>query len=116
MLAVWPVTGELGAAIPGILEALGAVRAMTREAGFQFAAGLAPGRARIYVDSRRPSRGWELAGPFYLARWMMNLSAQRGRPLVTRALASASQAGGPKRVGRVAVEEGRFIQLFELPG
>jgi tRNA A-37 threonylcarbamoyl transferase component Bud32 len=119
VLAVWPVTGELGTAIPAILDAVGAVRAMTRDAGFQLAAGLAPGRARIFVDSRRPSRGWELAGPFYLARWMMNLSAQRGRPLVTRALAQPPLAQGaprPERVGRVAVEEGRFIQLFELPG
>jgi hypothetical protein len=114
VLAVWPITGELGAAVPAILDAVGVVRAMTREAGFQLAAGLAPGRARIFVDSRRPSRGWELAGPFYLARWMMNLSAHRGRPLLTRALAQ----GGARhdRVGRVAVEEGRFIQLFELPG
>ena len=85
----------------------------TLRAGYRLSAGVAPGVARISPDSRRPADGWELAGPFYLARWMMNLSAHRGRVLLTEV--------GRKQVnrrssllGRIPIQGNRYINLYEL--
>ena len=76
-------------------------------------AGLAPGVARIQADSRRPGEGWELAGPFYLARWMMNLSAHRGRALLTEVGAQHMQ-GRTTLLGRIPIQGSRYINLYEL--
>ena len=96
------------------IDAVQQARAAARDGGWQLAAGLAPGKARVFPDTRRPARGWELAGPFYLARWMMNLSAHRGRLLLTKTAAEVAPDRGAERLGRVALEEGKYIHLFEL--
>jgi hypothetical protein len=76
-------------------------------------AGLAPGVARIHADTRRPSDGWELAGPFYLARWLMNLSAHRDRLLLTEVAAARSSAR-TRVLGRIPIQGNRYIHLCEL--
>ena len=86
---------------------------IARDMGYRLSAGLAPGVVRISTDTRRPAAGWELAGPFYLARWMMNLSAHRGRVLLTEV--GARQI--PSRsalLGRIPIQGNRYINLYEL--
>jgi hypothetical protein len=69
--------------------------------------------ARIRSDNHRPAEGWELAGPFYLARWMMNLSAHRGRLLLTEV--GARQIDAPTvMLGRIPIQGNRYINLHEL--
>lgn len=114
ILAVWLVDESLDVTIPLAVEAVQAVREAARLEGYYLATGLAPGKASIFADTRRPARGWELAGPFYLARWMMNLSAHRGRLLITRAAVSHLGREGAQRLGRVSIEEGRYIHLYEI--
>jgi hypothetical protein len=57
--------------------------------------------------------GWELAGPFYLARWMMNLSAHRGRVLLTE-VAARQVASRTTLLGRIPLQGNKFINLYEL--
>ena len=100
LLAVWVVDDRLAPVFGVASDAAHALWTASRHSGFQMAAGLAPGHASILRATSRPDVGWELAGPFYLARWMMNLSAHRGHVLTTgvgrRAVAhrSASEVGG----------------------
>ena len=82
MLACW-ADGELDANLNHAIEVGVKLRKWCHERGYQVSAGIAPGVAQLRSDTGRPPTGWELAGPFYLARWMMNLSAHRGRILLT---------------------------------
>lgn len=88
-------------------------KAATRS-GYRISAGVAPGVARIQSESGRPGEGWELAGPFYLARWMMNLSAHRGRVLLTEV--GAKQVGDRRTalLGRICIQGNRYINLYEV--
>jgi hypothetical protein len=113
LLAVWTARAGLR---PVIETAVSAAREMgkdARKAGFRMSAGLAPGVARIHADTRRPSEGWELSGPFYLARWLMNLSAHRDRLLLTEVAASRSSAR-TRLLGRIPIQGNRYIHLCEL--
>ncbi len=90
-----------------------ALQKATIQTGYRLSAGLAPGVARVNPDTRRPAEGWELAGPFYLARWMMNLSAHRGRVLLTE-VGSRQVAGGTVLLGRIPIQGNTFINLYEM--
>lgn len=113
LLVVWTARAGLR---PVIEKAVSVATEMSREArrlGFRTSAGLAPGVARIHADTRRPSEGWELAGPFYLARWMMNLSAHRDRLLLTEVAATRTSARS-RLLGRIPIQGNRYIHLYEL--
>ena len=114
VLAVWVVDETLAETMSAAVDAVRALRTTSRHEGFRMAAGVAPGRARVFSDTRRPARGWELAGPFYLARWMMNLSAHRGRLLLSRGGVQHVEGLDATRLGRVSIEDGRYIHLYEL--
>lgn len=115
LLAVWTVEEDLAKTVPHAVGALRALRDVARQAGCRLGVGIAPGKARIFEDTRRPGRNWELSGPFYLARWMMNLSSDRDRMVVTGVTAREVPAAEPQSVGRLGIEDGRFIQLYEIP-
>ncbi len=87
---------------------------LTQRLGYRLSAGVAPGVARVLVESGRPPDGWELSGPFYLARWMMNLPAHRGRVLLTEV--GSRQVEGTRTVmlGRICIHSNRFINLYEV--
>ena len=87
---------------------------MTQDAGYRLSVGVARGVARIVEDTSRPPEGWELSGPFYLARWMMNLSAHRGRVLLTEVGARHVGEGRHTLLGRVSIQGNRYINLYEL--
>jgi serine/threonine protein kinase len=90
-----------------------ALKAASESAGYRLSAGVAPGVARIEAGTERPEEGWELAGPFYLARWMMNLSAHRGRPLITEVGARAAGREAAL-LGRISILGNRYINLYEV--
>jgi hypothetical protein len=107
--------GELRESLDSAIQTALQLKTVTKRAGYRLSAGLAPGVARLGPDTRRPGDGWELAGPFYLARWMMNLSAHRGRPLLTEVGANA--AGKDHKtalLGRISILGNRYINLYEV--
>jgi serine/threonine protein kinase len=113
-LVVW-VGGDIKERLVAATDLAVAMKHGTRKAGYRLAAGLAPGVARLHRGSSRPAEGWELAGPFYLARWMMNLSAHRGRLLLTEVGAKNIEGRHPTELlGRISILGDRFINLFEL--
>jgi hypothetical protein len=113
MLVVWVAQGGLRASIGCAVQAAEVIQTATVAAGYRLSAGVAPGVARISADTRRPADGWELAGPFYLGRWMMNLSAHRGRILLTEV--GAQRVGGrTNALGRIPIQGNRYINLYEL--
>ncbi|MFM2163142.1 MAG: hypothetical protein RLZZ383_2654 [Pseudomonadota bacterium] len=118
VLAVWPVRGDLPETMDRALGAVQQVRAAAREAGFIMAAGVCPGKAKLFPDSGRPGAGWELLGPFFMARWMMNLSAHRGRVVLTKAGVDALRRGPARQagevLGRLTVDGQKQIQLFAI--
>ncbi len=113
MLVVWIARGGLREALSRAVETARALQQVTALAGYRLSSGLAPGVARLVSDTRRPGEGWELAGPFYLARWLMNLSAHRGRILLTE-VASRQVPHRSSLLGRIPIHGDRFIKLFEL--
>jgi serine/threonine protein kinase len=113
LLVVWVARGGLRASIKKAVDVAQGLQQATLGSGFRLSAGLCPGVARIDANTRRPKDDWELSGPFYLARWMMNLSAHRGRVLLTEV--GAQQVGkGSSLLGRIPIQGNRYINLYEL--
>jgi len=113
MLVVWVARGGLREALSRAVETARMLQQSTTQAGYRLSSGVAPGVARLNPDTRRPGDGWELAGPFYLARWLMNLSAHRGRILLTE-VASTQVGAKSTLLGRIPIQGDRFINLYEL--
>jgi serine/threonine protein kinase len=114
-LVVWIAKGGLRDAIGRAVRAGKTLQEVTVAAGYRLSVGITPGVARLMANTKRPSPGWELAGPFYLARWLMNLSAHRGRLLLTE-VASKQLEERTKLLGRIPIQGNRFINLHELEG
>lgn len=114
MLVVWVSRDGLKEDLPRAVETALALRKSTQRAGYRLSAGVAPGVARIVSERRRPPEGWELAGPFYLARWMMNLSAHRGRVLLTEVGAKQVEGQRTTPLGRISIQGNRYINLYEV--
>ncbi len=113
LLVVWTARAGLRPVVEKAVESAREMGKDARQAGFRMSAGLAPGVARIHADTRRPSEGWELSGPFYLARWLMNLSAHRDRLLLTE-VAAARASARTRVLGRIPIQGNRYIHLCEL--
>jgi serine/threonine protein kinase len=112
-LVAWAAATGFRDAVSRAVKLALSVQRVTSAAGYRLSAGVAPGVARIFPETRRPAEGWELAGPFYLARWMMNLSAHRGRVLLTEV--GARQVGrGTVLLGRIPIQGNRYINLYEV--
>ena len=114
MLVVWVTPGDLKGVLQQAVQTALMLRKSTEKAGYRLSAGVAPGVARVEGDGGRPPEGWELAGPFYLARWMMNLSAHRGRVLLTEVGARQLAAGAAAPLGRISIQGNRYIKLYEV--
>ena len=114
MLVTWVAGDNIKEALEKAVNASALLRKTTHRTGYRLSAGVAPGVARLLPDTHRPPEGWELAGPFYLARWMMNLSAHRGRVLLTEV--GSRQAGAQKTslLGRISIQGNRYINLYEV--
>jgi serine/threonine protein kinase len=113
LLVVWTATNGFRETVSRVVAAAQQLHRLTQHAGYRLSAGIAPGVARIRSDNHRPAEGWELAGPFYLARWMMNLSAHRGRLLLTEV--GAKQIEAPTvMLGRIPIQGNRYINLHEV--
>jgi len=113
MLVVWVARGGLRSSIGRAVKTAEELKQLTTQAGYRLSAGVAPGVARVQSDTRRPAEGWELAGPFYLARWMMNLSAHRGRVLLTE-VGARQMKERTSSLGRIPIQGSRYINLYEL--
>ena len=113
LLVVWVARGGLRETVSRAVRAALALQQATLRAGYRLSAGVAPGVARLTPDTRRPQDGWELAGPFYLARWMMNLSAHRGRVLLTE-VGRRQVNKKTTMLGRIPIQGNRYINLYEL--
>ncbi len=114
MLVCW-ISSELKDTLDSAVRTTMALKNATHRAGYRLSAGVAPGVARVDSHSGRPGEGWELAGPFYLARWMMNLSAHRGRPLLTEVGAKQVDEGQQvSLLGRISILGNRYINLYEV--
>lgn len=113
MLICWPVTTGFRETVTRAVKTSLQLQRLTAQAGYRLSVGVAPGVARILPETRRPAEGWELAGPFYLARWMMNLSAHRGRVLLTEV--GARQVDEKSTLlGRIPIQGNKYINLYEV--
>jgi len=112
-LVVWVAEGGFRDAIRRTIGAARELRQVTEDAGYRMSVGIAPGVVRISADTHRPGAGWELAGPFYLARWLMNLSAHRGRILLTEVGAKHIEEQ-TQQLGRIPIQGNRYINLYEV--
>ena len=113
LLVVWSAE-DLKPTLAAAVDTALTLRKVTQRSGYRFSAGVAPGVARIHPDTERPGDGWELAGPFYLARWMMNLSAHRGRVLLTEVGAKQVEKRRTSLLGRISIQGNRYINLYEV--
>lgn len=113
ILVVWVAPRGIPETIRTVVGCARALQRVTVEAGYRLSAGVAPGVARIAPDTQRPPEGWALAGPFYLARWMMNLSAHRGRVLLTE-VGAQEVKDHTTLLGRIPIQGNRHINLYEL--
>ena len=114
LLVTWVASGGFRDAISRAVGVSQKLHWAATDAGYRLSVGIAPGVVRIHPDNKRPSPGWELAGPFYLARWLMNFSAHRGCTLLTE-VAARHVEGRTKLLGRIPIQGNRFINLYEMP-
>ncbi len=112
-LVVWLVKEGLRDTLSRSVSCALRLQRLTLQSGYRLSAGIAPGVVRLQSDTQRPDEGWELAGPFYLSRWMMNLSAHRGRVLVTE-VGKRQIAISTQQLGRIPIEGSRYINLYEV--
>ncbi|MDP2311410.1 MAG: serine/threonine-protein kinase [Pseudomonadota bacterium] len=113
LLICWTVTQGFRDTVSKAVRTSIALQKATAAAGYRLSVGVAPGVARVLPETRRPAEGWELAGPFYLARWMMNLSAHRGRVLLTEVGARQVEEG-TTLLGRIPIQGNKYINLYEV--
>ena len=113
-LVCWVAREGLKTALKQSVEVAVALKETANQAGYRASAGIAPGAAQLSVKTNRPPPGWELAGPYYLARWMMNLSAHRGRILLTEVGRQQVDTHVCDPLGRISIQGNRYIQLYEL--
>ena len=113
LLVCWRVDDKLRDVITSAVETAIHLRKAAVRVGYRIAAGVAPGVARLDPDVGRPPEGWELSGPFYLARWMMNLSAHRGRILLTE-VGARQISDRTFLLGRISIQGNRYINLYEV--
>ena len=113
LLVVWVASGGFRDAIAKAVATSQKMQWVAQDAGYRLSVGIAPGVVRIQTDSKRPTTGWELAGPFYLARWLMNFSAHRGCTLLTE-VAARHVEGRTQLLGRIPIQGNRFINLYEM--
>lgn len=112
-LVCWAVATGFRDAVSRAVRTSLALQKLTAQSGYRLSVGVAPGVARIQPETHRPPEPWELAGPFYLARWMMNLSAHRGRVLLTEVGARQVEEG-TTLLGRIPIQHNKFINLYEV--
>jgi serine/threonine protein kinase len=113
VLAVWLATDGLRDALSRTTALALDLQRSAHTNGYRLSAGVCPGVVRLRSDTRRPEEGWELAGPFYLSRWMMNLSAHRGRVLVTE-VGRRQVTLKTALLGRIPIKGNRYINLHEI--
>ena len=113
MLVVWVAGGGFRDAIARAVSTSQKLQWAATDAGYRLSVGIAPGVVRIQPDTKRPAAGWELTGPFYLARWLMNFSAHRGCTLLTE-VAARHVEGRTQLLGRIPIQGSRFINLYEM--
>ena len=113
MLVVWVAGGGFRDAIARAVSTSQKLQWAATDAGYRLSVGIAPGVVRIQPDTKRPVSGWELTGPFYLARWLMNFSAHRGCTLLTE-VAARHVEGRTQLLGRIPIQGSRFINLYEM--
>jgi len=113
LLCCFVAQDKLKDAIKSAVGSAASLRKVTSRTGYRLSAGVAPGVARVMPDTNRPPEGWELSGPFYLARWMMNLSAHRGRMLMTE-VGARQVKGKTALLGRISIQGNRYINLYEV--
>jgi tRNA A-37 threonylcarbamoyl transferase component Bud32 len=113
LLVVWVAGGGFRDAIGRAVSTSQKLQWAAGDAGYRLSVGIAPGVVRIQPDSKRPNPGWALAGPFYLARWLMNFSAHRGCTLLTE-VAARHVEGRTQLLGRIPIQGSRFINLYEM--
>ena len=113
LVAIWKAQDSLEATCKRVVSCAQTLRQQSKNAQYRSSIGIAPGVARLSSETQRPGEGWELAGPFYMARWMMNLSAHRSRMLMTEVVAKSLDEG-LKPLARIAVNNERSISLYEL--
>ncbi len=112
LVAVWVVQESLEATCRRAMQATFSIRKYAHQSDYRISAGIAPGVVRIGKQNQPPVGHWQLAGPFYLARWMMNLSAHRGKVLMTKVV-SKTLKSPPQPLGRIQVQADASICLYE---
>ncbi len=112
LIAVWVVEDSLEQTCRKAMQTTFSLRKFARQSDYRVSAGIAPGVVRIGSQNRAPVGDWQLAGPFYLTRWMMNLSAHRGKILMTKVVSKCLKSP-PEPLGRIQVQANSSICLYE---
>ena len=112
LIAVWVAQESLELTCRKAMQTTFAIRKYARQSDYRVSAGIAPGVVRIGAQNRPPVGDWQLAGPFYLTRWMMNLSAHRGKVLMTKVVSKCLK-NPPQPLGRIQVQANSSIFLYE---
>ncbi len=115
-LICWLCPDDVNVGLCQAVAAAQLIRELAEKNNLGGAFGVCPGKVRLQAAANRPPDGWELAGPFYMARWLMNLSTQRGRIVTTKVGALALVDQPTQLLGQVAIEGGKTITLFGVEG
>jgi serine/threonine-protein kinase len=113
MLIVWNGSSDLPWVVSQAAKTARALTNRAQQEGFTTAAGIAPGTVKLQGEKLQPLAGWQLDGPFYLSRWMMNQSTRRGRLLLTEVAHKHADIQTSTPLGKIRIQGDQFITIFE---
>ena len=122
LLAIWFVEGDIRPVLLQATHSAEEIAKISSTAGYKVAVGLVPGKGRLPTNGSLPEGDWQLAGPFYFARWLMNYSFKNGQIIMSEVAAERLQGARgkytsryqPRMVGMIPVVKDTYMKIFQM--
>ena len=122
LLCIWFVDGDIQEILLKAAHTAEEIAKISSTAGYKVAVGIVPGKGRVPTDGSIPEGDWQLAGPFYFARWLMNYSFKNGQMIMSEVAAEKLQGSRgiytsryqPRMIGLIPVIKATYMKIFQM--
>lgn len=122
LLCIWFVDDDIQGILLKAAHTAEEIAKISSTAGYKVAVGIVPGKGRVPTDGSIPEGDWQLAGPFYFARWLMNYSFKNGQMIMSEVAAEKLQGARgiytsryqPRMIGLIPVIKATYMKIFQM--